>query len=297
MAVVRSMIRPTTSSRTTSPREVAEPCRSPVLHDSGGATRSTRSQELARRLHLFPARTSPRLDQKGVEFPKVLVADPRRTYRRAEVLPRPDVLTRARALRPADDRPCRLRRSAPGAAKGGYFANDDEAQTFEDELKAILVNQLAASTPRCGSTFALRRSPRVLRRVFDSPRSRTRWTRSSTGSGAKESSSAVGRARARTSRGSAPRRSSSPRAAMPRARCRSCAEPTPPPARSSPAARQRRRAAKMVVHDGRSPGHQPRVPRLVQGEGRGKGSRARGRRLRHVARLGRLVVDPVSERE
>ena len=28
--------------------------------------------------------------------------------------------------------------------KGGYFATDDEAQTFEDELKAILVNQLAA---------------------------------------------------------------------------------------------------------------------------------------------------------
>src|SRR5216110_3683502 len=27
---------------------------------------------------------------------------------------------------------------------GGYFASEDEAQTFEDELKAILVNQLAA---------------------------------------------------------------------------------------------------------------------------------------------------------
>src|SRR5436189_6245277 len=27
---------------------------------------------------------------------------------------------------------------------GGYFANDEEAQTFEAELKAILVNQLAA---------------------------------------------------------------------------------------------------------------------------------------------------------
>src|SRR3954454_18771983 len=28
--------------------------------------------------------------------------------------------------------------------EGGYFATEDEAQTFEDELKAILVNQLAA---------------------------------------------------------------------------------------------------------------------------------------------------------
>src|SRR6059036_4229568 len=27
---------------------------------------------------------------------------------------------------------------------GGYFADEDEALTFEDELKAILVNQLAA---------------------------------------------------------------------------------------------------------------------------------------------------------
>src|SRR6478735_2185310 len=28
--------------------------------------------------------------------------------------------------------------------EGGYFASEDDAQTFEDELKAILVNQLAA---------------------------------------------------------------------------------------------------------------------------------------------------------
>src|SRR5262249_48906630 len=28
--------------------------------------------------------------------------------------------------------------------QGGYFASDDEADTFEDELKAILVNQLAS---------------------------------------------------------------------------------------------------------------------------------------------------------
>src|SRR5581483_4135434 len=28
--------------------------------------------------------------------------------------------------------------------QGAYFANEDEAQTFEDELKAILVNQLAS---------------------------------------------------------------------------------------------------------------------------------------------------------
>src|SRR3954447_3146440 len=50
---------------------------------------------------------------------------------------------------------------------GGYFANEDEAQTFEDELKAILVNQLAAfnspvwfnvgfeEKPQCSACFIL----------------------------------------------------------------------------------------------------------------------------------------------
>jgi ribonucleoside-diphosphate reductase alpha chain len=50
---------------------------------------------------------------------------------------------------------------------GGYFASEDEAQTFEDELKAILVNQLAAfnspvwfnvgfeEKPQCSACFIL----------------------------------------------------------------------------------------------------------------------------------------------
>src|SRR5213080_1262607 len=50
---------------------------------------------------------------------------------------------------------------------GGYFADEDEAQTFEDELKAILVNQLAAfnspvwfnvgfeEKPQCSACFIL----------------------------------------------------------------------------------------------------------------------------------------------
>src|SRR5882762_1686077 len=51
--------------------------------------------------------------------------------------------------------------------EGGYFATEDEAQTFEDELKAILVNQLAAfnspvwfnvgfeEKPQCSACFIL----------------------------------------------------------------------------------------------------------------------------------------------
>ena len=50
---------------------------------------------------------------------------------------------------------------------GRYFATEDEAQTFEDELKAILVNQLAAfnspvwfnvgfeTKPQCSACFIL----------------------------------------------------------------------------------------------------------------------------------------------
>ena len=46
----------------------------------------------------------------------------------------------------------------------------------------------------------------------------------------------------------------------------------------------------------RRPSRHPRV-RLVQGARGGEGARPRGGRLRHVARLARLVVDPVPERE
>ena len=46
----------------------------------------------------------------------------------------------------------------------------------------------------------------------------------------------------------------------------------------------------------RRPSRHPRV-HLVQGARGGEGARARGGRLRHVARLARLGVDPVPERE
>ena len=72
-------------------------------------------------------------------------------------------------------------------AQGGYFATDDERETFHAELKAILVNQYASfnspvwfnvgfeETPQCSACFILS--------IDD-----TRWSRSSTGSGARGSS-------------------------------------------------------------------------------------------------------------
>ena len=56
-----------------------------------------------------------------------------------------------------------------------------------------------------------------------------------------------------------------------------------------------RRAAKMVVLDVDHPDIRP--VHLVQGQGGGQGRRAAGRRLRHVDRRRRLLLDPVPERE
>ncbi len=92
------------------------------------------------------------------------------------------------------------------------------------------------STRRSGSTWASR-SPRSARPASSS-RSRTRWTRSSTGTRARAGSSAAVQGRASTSRTSAARWSRCPRAAPRPGRSRSCAARTPGRARSSRAARR-----------------------------------------------------------
>src|SRR5207248_13183 len=90
----------------------------------------------------IPGKDKPAFEQKGVEFPKFWsqtatnivaqkyfrgrMASPEREYSVKQMIGRV-VTTIGRWGR-----------------DGGYFASDDEAQTFEDELKAILVNQLAA---------------------------------------------------------------------------------------------------------------------------------------------------------
>ena len=119
--------------------------------------------------------------------------------------------------------------------EGGYFATDEDADAFEAELTHILLHQKAAfnspvwfnvgfeERPQCSACFILR--------------SRTRWSRSSTGTPRRASSSAAAPARGSTSPTSAARWSTSPRAGSPPARSASCAAPTPGPARSSPAAR------------------------------------------------------------
>ncbi len=135
-----------------------------LLHDRG--PRSLRRGRVGdpRRVHPRQERADVRAEERRV--PQVLVAD-RDEHRRPEVLPRPHVEPGARALGEADDRPRSSARSARWGRDGGYFATEDEAQTFEDELKAILVNQLAAfnspvwfnvgfeEKPQCSACFIL----------------------------------------------------------------------------------------------------------------------------------------------
>src|SRR5919204_3459031 len=98
--------------------------------------------EWERRDAFIPGKDKPAFEQKGVEFPKFWsqtatnivaqkyfrgrMASPEREYSVKQMIGRV-VTTIGRWGR-----------------HGGYFVDEDEAQTFEDELKAILVNQLAA---------------------------------------------------------------------------------------------------------------------------------------------------------
>src|SRR5215475_3905273 len=113
----------------------------------------------------IPGKDKPAFEQKDVEFPKFWsqtatnivaqkyfrgrMASPEREFSVKQMIGRV-VTTIGRWGR-----------------NGGYFASDDEAQTFEDELKAILVNQLAAfnspvwfnvgfeEKPQCSACFIL----------------------------------------------------------------------------------------------------------------------------------------------
>ena len=73
----------------------------------------------------------------------------------------------ARALGQADGRPRGRHDRRHGAAQGGYFATDGDAEAFEAELSHILVNQMAAfnspvwfnvgfeESPQCSACFIL----------------------------------------------------------------------------------------------------------------------------------------------
>jgi len=121
--------------------------------------------EWERRDAFIPGKERPAFDQKGVEFPRFwsqtatnIVAQ--KYFRGRMSSPERESSVRQMIGRVVDT-------TTRWGREGGYFANDEEAETFEAELKAILVNQLAAfnspvwfnvgfeETPQCSACFIL----------------------------------------------------------------------------------------------------------------------------------------------
>ena len=91
---------------------------------------------------LIPGKDGPAFEQRGVEFPKFwsqtatnIVAQ--KYFRGRMTSPDREKSVKQMIGRIVDT-------VGTWGRADGYFADDDEAQTFEDELKAILVNQLAS---------------------------------------------------------------------------------------------------------------------------------------------------------
>ena len=112
---------------------------------------------------IIPGKDGPAFEQRNVEFP-LLVAD-------GDEHRRPEVLSRAAQL-PERERSVkqmigRVVDTIGGWGRAGYFADAEEAETFEAELKAILVNQYASfnspvwfnvgfeEKPQCSACFIL----------------------------------------------------------------------------------------------------------------------------------------------
>jgi ribonucleoside-diphosphate reductase alpha chain len=121
--------------------------------------------EWERRDAFIPGKERPAFDQKGVEFPRFwsqtatnIVAQ--KYFRGRMSSPERESSVRQMIGRVVDT-------TTRWGREGGYFANDEEAETFEAELKAILVNQLAAfnspvwfnvgfeEKPQCSACFIL----------------------------------------------------------------------------------------------------------------------------------------------
>ena len=111
----------------------------------------------------IPGKDKPVFEQKGVEFPKFwsqtatnIVAQ--KYFRGRMTSPERESSVKQMIGRIVDT-------TGEWGRAGGYFADEAEAKTFEDELKAILVNQMAAfnspvwfnvgieTKPQCSACF------------------------------------------------------------------------------------------------------------------------------------------------
>ncbi len=113
----------------------------------------------------IPGKDKPAFEQKDVEFPKFWSQTATNIVAQKYFRGRLGSPERETSVRQMIGRV--VTTIGTWGRDGGYFADEDEAQTFEDELKAILVNQLAAfnspvwfnvgfeEKPQCSACFIL----------------------------------------------------------------------------------------------------------------------------------------------
>ncbi len=113
----------------------------------------------------IPGKNGPAFEQRAVEFPKFWSQTATNIVAQKYFRGRMSSPERERSVKQMIGRI--VSTVGTWGREGGYFATEDEAQTFEDELKAILVNQLAAfnspvwfnvgfeEKPQCSACFIL----------------------------------------------------------------------------------------------------------------------------------------------
>ncbi len=113
----------------------------------------------------IPGKDKPVFEQKGVEFPKFWSQTATNIVAQKYFRGRMTSPERERSVKQMIGRI--VDTTGAWGREGGYFADEAEAQTFEDELKAILVNQMAAfnspvwfnvgfeEKPQCSACFIL----------------------------------------------------------------------------------------------------------------------------------------------
>src|SRR5262245_43164780 len=113
----------------------------------------------------IPGKDKPVFEQKGVEFPKFWSQTATNIVAQKYFRGRLGSPEREQSVKQMIGRV--VTTVGKWGRDGGYFADEEEAITFEDELKAILVNQLAAfnspvwfnvgfeETPQCSACFIL----------------------------------------------------------------------------------------------------------------------------------------------
>src|SRR5438876_8544689 len=113
----------------------------------------------------IPGRDKPVFEQRGVEFPKFWSQTATNIVAQKYFRGRLSSPERERSVKQMIGRV--VDTIGTWGRQGGYFANEEEAETFEAELKAILVNQYAAfnspvwfnvgfeETPQCSACFIL----------------------------------------------------------------------------------------------------------------------------------------------